>query len=79
LVVHSLIILSVILSIECIDLIIRTLMHDQEWIFFKGAPFFQFPARWLFDAADISMLGVLMYRGTIIVYHVYKHKSSGHV
>jgi hypothetical protein len=68
--VHSVVILCVVLSIEGLGQIIG-FMHHSEWIFFKAARF-EFPARWLFDAADMSMLGVLMLRGTIVLWRVYK-------
>jgi hypothetical protein len=71
LVVHTLVIIFVVLCIEAIELVISFTRHGEEIIFFKDSPF-MFPARWLFDAADIAMISSLLFRGVVSAYLIYK-------
>jgi hypothetical protein len=70
--VDSLITLSVIASIEGLGLIIKWMTQSEGLIFFKGANFFEFNGRWLLDAADIGLLGFLLFHSARTIYRAYK-------
>jgi hypothetical protein len=70
--VHTLIILFVISCIGSVEWFIVHTHGGGEMVFFKDGGFFQFPASWLFDVADIAMIGALLTRGVIAVNRVYR-------
>lgn len=72
LIVHSLVTLAVVASIEVVEVVIKRMTGGQDLVFFRGADYFEFPARWLFDAADIGLLIALLVRGIIVIHRVYK-------
>jgi hypothetical protein len=70
LIVHTLVVLVVLASIELIELTIKWARHGTEIIFFKDSRF-QFPGKWLFDAADIAMIAVVLALGVWFLIKVY--------
>jgi hypothetical protein len=71
LLVHTLVIIFVIGSIKAIELVVEYANHHDEVLFFRGSKA-EFPAQWLFDAADVAMITCLLFRGVVSAYQVYK-------
>jgi hypothetical protein len=72
LVIHMVGALAVVASIEVMDWIIGLMTHQEGVMFFRSSKYFAFPARWMFDAADMGILLAILYRGVIVMWKVYR-------
>jgi hypothetical protein len=68
---HTLVLALVVISVEALHRLMFWLHHDQDIVFFGHTPF-EFPATWLFDAADAVMIAALLFRGIISAYLTYR-------
>jgi hypothetical protein len=75
LLVHTIIIVFVVIFIKVIELVVGYSHPHGEMHFFKDSKF-QFPAQWLFDAADVAMMVCLLFRGVVSAYLVYKGEEQ---
>jgi hypothetical protein len=74
--VHSIAAIAAVGSIELVHLTINWMTHTQGLIFFQGLPF-ECPARWLFDAADLGIVALIMYGGFTGMRDVYWRQAHG--
>jgi hypothetical protein len=76
LVIHIIGALAVVASIEIMDWIVGLMTHQEGVTFFRNNPYLAFPARWMFDAADVGILLAILYRGVIVMWKVYREPKS---
>lgn len=63
---HLIVILSLLLGFRLVEEVMHRLWGPTEYLFFGKVPM-----RWVFDAADLALLGVLLIYGIYAVVKVY--------
>jgi hypothetical protein len=68
---HTSVMVTVIPTMEGLQLLLKFCNHGEDLIFFDGTPF-RYPVKWLFHAADTAMILAILYRGVLSAHKTYK-------
>ena len=69
--VHFILTLAVIASIEALEWILLKLNDGQDLVFFAGAAGWEIKVRWVLNAADLGLLALLAGSGVYSIYKAY--------
>jgi hypothetical protein len=73
---HLVSLVGVLAGFKVVEYFVRLTNHNEELIFWKGNPYFEFRAQWGFDTVDLALLMGLLTLGVWLVFRTAVREKS---